>query len=135
MIWQRDHMLRRIYLNQVHTPIPSRPGSANSVGHYQANTLVVDTIGLLDIRALCDNYRTAPHQDLHVVERWKMAPDARCGGELHRRDPDLHQALVGRMRWQRDDRGPMIYFHCAENNAKIISILDEWPMPKPRRDF
>src|SRR5262249_15917061 len=43
----------------------------DSVGHYEGDTLVVDTIGLND-KTFMDNYRT-PHTDkLHVVERWRL---------------------------------------------------------------
>jgi len=42
-----------------------------SVGHYEGDELVVDTIGLSE-RTFVDNYRT-PHTDkMHVVERFKM---------------------------------------------------------------
>jgi hypothetical protein len=42
-----------------------------SVGHYEGDTLVVDTIGQ-NTKTFVDNYRT-PHTDkLHVVERFRM---------------------------------------------------------------
>jgi hypothetical protein len=42
-----------------------------SVGHYEGDTLVVDTIGFND-RTFVDSYRT-PHTDkLHVVERFRL---------------------------------------------------------------
>ena len=46
-----------------------------SVGHYEnGDTLVIDTIGISP-KSYVDNYRT-PHTDqLHVVERWKLAAD------------------------------------------------------------
>ena len=48
-----------------------------SVGHYEGDTLVIDTIGLND-RTTIDNFRT-PHTDkLHVAEYWKLAE----GGEI-----------------------------------------------------
>jgi hypothetical protein len=45
------------------------------VGHYEnGDTLVIDTIGI-SAKSFVDNYRT-PHTDqLHVVERWKLAAD------------------------------------------------------------
>jgi hypothetical protein len=50
-------------------PKPSWYGE--SVGHYEGDTLVVDTIALND-KTFVDNYRT-PHTDkLHVMERWKL---------------------------------------------------------------
>jgi hypothetical protein len=47
-----------------------------SVGHYEGNTLVVDTLGLND-KTFLDNYRT-PHTDkLHVTERWRLIEDGK----------------------------------------------------------
>jgi hypothetical protein len=49
---------------------------AANVGHYEDDTLVVDTIGLND-KTFLDNYRT-PHSDkLHVIERWRMIEEGK----------------------------------------------------------
>jgi hypothetical protein len=71
MIWENDHQVRHIYLNQPHSAqvIPSWFGE--SVGHYEGDALVVDTIGITT-KTNVDNYNT-PHTDqLHVVERYRM---------------------------------------------------------------
>ena len=45
--------------------------SGESVGHYEGDELVVDTIGVNE-KTFVDNYRT-PHTDkMHVVERFKL---------------------------------------------------------------
>jgi len=49
----------------------SRLGTARSVGHYEGDTLVIDTIGLND-KTVVDIYRTPHTEKLHVVERWRM---------------------------------------------------------------
>jgi len=47
-----------------------------SVGHYEGDTLVVDTIGLNN-KTFVDNFRT-PHSDkLHVVERYRLIEGGR----------------------------------------------------------
>src|SRR4051812_12364556 len=66
MIWAEDHQVRHIYLNQPHSAKPEPSWFGESVGRYEGDTLVVDTIGL-NTRTFVDNYRT-PHTDkLHVV--------------------------------------------------------------------
>jgi hypothetical protein len=63
--------IRHVYLNVPHSAHPTPSWYGESVGHYEGDELVVDTIGL-DDRTFVDNYRT-PHTDqLHVVERFKM---------------------------------------------------------------
>ena len=55
-------------------PIPSNPKPSwygESVGHYEGDTLVVDTIGQ-KTQTVVDPYRTPHTEKLHVVERWTM---------------------------------------------------------------
>ena len=71
MIWTEDNQLRRIFMNVPHTKNLKPSWYGESVGHYEGDTLVIDTIGLND-KTVVDIYRT-PHTDkLHVVERWRM---------------------------------------------------------------
>jgi hypothetical protein len=60
--------VRHIWLNVPHSANPKPSWYGESVGHYEGDTLVVDTIGFND-RTFVDSYRT-PHTDkLHVVDR------------------------------------------------------------------
>ncbi len=71
IIWQRDQIVRHVYLNVPHSANPKPSWNGESVGHYEGDTLVVDTIGL-STKSFVDNYRT-PHSDkLHVIERFRM---------------------------------------------------------------
>ena len=57
---------RIIHLNEKHQTDPDPTYFGDSVGHWEGNTLVVDTIGLTDKTTLFG----APHgQNLHIVER------------------------------------------------------------------
>jgi len=54
-----------------HSANPKPSWYGESVGHYEGDTLVVDTIGF-NTKTFVDNYRT-PHSDkLHVVERYHV---------------------------------------------------------------
>ena len=71
MIWRGDNQVRHIYMNVPHSKNPKPSWYGESVGHYDGDTLVVDTIGQ-NTKTFVDNYRT-PHTDkLHVVERFHM---------------------------------------------------------------
>jgi hypothetical protein len=62
---------RHIWLNLPHSANPKPSWYGESVGHYEGDTLVVDTIGFNE-KTFVDSYRT-PHTDkLHVVERFKL---------------------------------------------------------------
>jgi hypothetical protein len=71
IIWQRDQIVRHVYLNVPHSKNPAPSWNGESVGHYEGDTLVVDTIGQTT-KSFVDLYRT-PHSDkLHVIERFRM---------------------------------------------------------------
>jgi hypothetical protein len=76
MIFSGNAEARHIRLNATHSADPKLSWYGESVGHYEGDTLVVDTIGLND-KTFLDNYRT-PHTDkLHVTERWRMIEDGK----------------------------------------------------------
>ena len=135
MIWQRDHHVRRVYLNQAHSKNPTPTWFGESVGHYEnGDTLVIDTIGFVEHPySYVDNYRTPHTKDLHVVERWKTNPDGKSiDASFTAEDPGTFtKPWGGRMHWNRVDRGQMIESNCAENNANYFN-LDEWPMPEAK---
>jgi len=54
-----------------HSDNPKPSWYGESIGHYEGDALVVDTIGTND-KTFLDNYRTPHTQNLHVIERWKM---------------------------------------------------------------
>jgi hypothetical protein len=63
--------VRHIWLNVPHSANPKPSWYGESVGHYEGDTLVVDTIGFND-KTFVDSYRT-PHTDkLHMVERFRL---------------------------------------------------------------
>jgi hypothetical protein len=88
--------MRHIYLNVPHSEHVTPSWHGESVGHYEGDELVVDTIGLND-RTFVDNYRTPHTEQMHVVERFKMID----GGQTlqvfrHRgRSGRFQHALVG----------------------------------------
>jgi hypothetical protein len=76
MIAQHDDDVRRIYLDVPHSANPRPSWYGESIGHYEGDTLVIDTIGLND-KTFIDNFRT-PHSDkLHVVERLRMVENGK----------------------------------------------------------
>jgi hypothetical protein len=88
LVWQGDHhQMRRIYLTDRHSPHVSPSWFGESIGHYEGDMLVVDTIGL-NTRTVTDFFFT-PHTDkLHVVERFRVFPDGRTmQASIHVEDP------------------------------------------------
>lgn len=87
IIWRGDSQYRHIYLDVPHSA-NSRPSwYGESIGHYEGNTLVVDTIGL-NTKTYVDNYRTPHTEKLHVVERFHLINDGKkMQVDIHVEDP------------------------------------------------
>jgi len=73
-IYLRNHEFRLVRMNAAHPArvVPSWYG--DSVGHYEGDTLVIDTVGVKADRpfAMVDMYGTPFSSALHVVERYRM---------------------------------------------------------------
>ena len=124
MIFQGDMQVRHIYLNVPHSEALRPSWYGESVGHYEGDTLVIDTVGLND-RTTIDNFRT-PHTDkLHVVERWRLVDGGRQIEVLIQiDDPDtFYQTWSAIQRYRRIQQA-LPEEVCAENFAH-----PDYPMP------
>jgi hypothetical protein len=134
ILWQRDHLVRRIYLDRPHSGNPKASWFGESVGHYENGELVVDTIGFAEHPySFVDNWRTPHSKDLHMVERFRMSD----GGNVLEatvtfEDPGAFNApWSGLVRWRKLN-GPMLESVCPENNENYGQFLglSEYPMPE-----
>jgi hypothetical protein len=77
LLYLSDHQVRQVRLNVPHSaqPVPSWQGE--SVGHYEGDTLVIDTIGQkVGPLSMIDRYGTPFSAALHVVERYRLIDGA-----------------------------------------------------------
>jgi hypothetical protein len=137
MIWEEDHMARRVYLTDRHSPNVKPSWFGESIGHYEnGDTLVVDTIGL-NTKTFVDTYRTPHTEALHVVERFRIV-DSGKGLEVnvHVEDPGAFTMPWNAIqRYRRSEQGPLREQVCAENNEKFFNY-DVEPIPTADRpDF
>ncbi len=130
IIAQMDHQVRHVYLNVPHSVDVKPSWYGESVGHYEGDTLVVDTIGINN-QTWVDNFRTPHSEKLHVVERFRMADDEKVLlVDLHIEDSGAYT-----MPWnavQRYDRLDQEFVEttCAENNPLHLGQLDPIPEAK-----
>jgi hypothetical protein len=131
-----DHTVRRVHLNVAHSPQPKPSWFGESVGHYEGDTLVVDTIGL-NAKTYVDIYRTPHSEQLHVIERFRLIEGGKTlEVEAYVEDPGAFTApWRGTQRFALSERGPLLEAACAENNANYFDY-DMDPMPVAERpDF
>jgi hypothetical protein len=75
MLFSEDHEVREVRLNAPH-PAPVTPSwHGDAVGHYEGDTLIIDTIGIKTDRpfGMIDLFGTPYTEKLHVVERYRLS--------------------------------------------------------------
>jgi hypothetical protein len=115
-----DSQVRRVYLDAPHSPDPKPTWYGESVGHYEGDALVIDTIGL-STKAYVDPYRTPHTEKLHVVERWRMVNDRQAmEATFTVEDPDTYFEPWSGMRRYRRVAQQFAEDICAENNQHLF---------------
>jgi hypothetical protein len=156
MMWQGDHQVRHVYLNTPHSQNFKPSWYGESVGHYEADTLVVDTIGTSD-KSLVDNFGTPHTANLHTIERYRITDNGmRLEVRLHVEDPGTFttpwdaiqryrrvEPRVAEPPKRADDflsaagnAGPMLESSCAENPHGLFDAPGTLPIPQAdKSDF
>jgi hypothetical protein len=117
IVTEYDQQVRHIHLNVPHSKNPKPTWYGESIGHYEGNTLVVDTIGLND-KTYVDNYRTPHTTALHVVERFTLSNGGKTlEAEIRVEDPGAFTTPWSALqRWRLREGRPVTEVVCAENN-------------------
>jgi hypothetical protein len=137
MIWQRDHMVRRIFMTDKHSEKVKPSWFGESIGRYEPDgSFVIDTIGLSTHNSFLDWYRTPHSEKEHVIERYKVADDGRALEALVKvEDPDtFNEPLYMVQRWRKVPN-PLLETACAENNGDHFG-KNLFPIPQANKpDF
>jgi hypothetical protein len=120
IIYDQDHEVRHVRLNEPH-PIQVTPSwYGNSVARYEGDTLVIDTVGTKTNRpfAMIDLYGTPYTEKLHVVERYRLLDyeDAKEG--LERDAKENQQPPVG---IDRNYRGKHLQIHFTVEDEGVFT--------------
>ncbi len=131
LIYSGNHEVRHIYLDVPHSRNPKLSWYGESVGHYEGDSLVVDTIGLSP-KAVIDNYHTPHTEALHVTERYHVVID----GKALQVDLTVEGPAAFNAPWKTvqryartEGRGPLPEQNCSENNSNIFNLPGFIPSP------
>jgi hypothetical protein len=133
MIFDSNAEVRHIRLNVPHSANPKPSWYGESVGYYEGDTLVIDTIGLNN-KTFLDNYRT-PHSDkLHVTERWRLIENgAKIEVIMTIEDPDTFNEPFKALRQYERTNTTFAENVCAENNS--VNLFDYGTPKAEKPDF
>ncbi len=132
-----DTQVRRVYLNVSHSEHLKPSWYGESVGHYDGDELVVDTIGFNDRTFLDDSYNIPHTTQLHVIERFKPSEDGKTlQVSFTVDDPGAFNApWSGIVRYRRAASAVRLTEQpCAENNRDAAGNQYSTPIA-PKADF
>jgi hypothetical protein len=124
------HEARVVALDRPHPPASVRYMNGDSRGHWDGDTLVVDTAnfsgdGWFSTHAGSGRLRGVPiTQALHLTERFSLADPSTLIYEMTIDDPNVYTSpWTVRIPFTRDASYQMFEYACAEGNQAIANIL------------
>jgi hypothetical protein len=116
------HSYRQIFMNAKHPADPDPTWFGHSVGHWEGNTLIVDTVGFND--KFWFDYVGHPHTEkLHTVERYTRTDEGHMAIEVTIEDPGTYTqpfTTVGRA--QLMSGAELLEYICQENNQDLEKL-------------
>ena len=120
MFKQGNWEYRHIYLDVPHSKTVKPSWYGESVGHWEGDTLVVDTIGQ-NLKTFVDAFRTPHSENLHVVERWRLIDGGKTlEVKITVDDPGAFNEPWSTYVHHERGRFPMVEDICAENNQNLF---------------
>ena len=137
IIYQRDHLVRQIRFTQKHADNVKPSWFGDSIGRWDGDTLVVDTVGIKTHKySVVDTWGT-PHSDkLHVTERYRLIEDDKGKGiefVIRVEDPGAFAMPWKAMGYYRPNRvKELMEVVCAENNRDFHEGSTFGTMPEEK---
>jgi hypothetical protein len=116
------HSYRQIFMNAKHPADPDPTWFGHSIGHWEGNTLIVDTVGFND--KFWFDYMGHPHTEkLHTIERYTRTDMGHLAIEVTIDDPGAYTqpfTTVGRA--QLMVGAELLEYICQENNQDLPKL-------------
>ena len=119
LLHEIDHSTRVIPTDgRPHVPQSIREYQGDSVGHWEGNTLVVDTTNFTGLTAF-----RGSSEKLHLVERFTRTNDGTLTYQFTVEDPATwDKPWTAEIPWTKTE-GPVYEWACHEGNSMISTIL------------
>ncbi len=121
MIYRHGDEVRHVRLNASHPAQVTPSWYGDSVGHYEGDTLVIDTVGIkIGPYAMVDMYGTPHSPALHVVERYRLLDYEDAKDALARNDKENLRAAGG-AEIDPNDRGKVLQLHFTVDDEGVFT--------------
>jgi hypothetical protein len=144
ILYADQYQVRRVRLNELHPARVTPSWHGDSVGHYEGDTLVIDTVGIkIGPFAMVDMYGTPFTEALHVVERYRLLDyeAAKAAEERGEKEniglPQVDQGFARDLNYR--GKGLQLHFTVQDDNVfttpwsatvtyrRPLSIFGQWP--------
>jgi hypothetical protein len=122
-VYRHGNEVRRVRMNQPHPAKVTPSWYGDSVGHYEGDTLVIDTVGLkIGPFAMVDMYGTPFTEKLHVVERYRLVDYEEAKGAIERnRKENFEPPGYGGAPYDPKDRGKVLLLHFTVEDEGVFT--------------
>jgi len=95
LLYVSNNQVRQVRMNVPHSTHPTPTWQGESVGHYEGDTLVIDTVGQkVGPLSMVDRYGTPFSAALHVIERYRLI-DGALARDLQRKHESTYFGAGG----------------------------------------
>ena len=121
MIYRHGNEVRHVRMNQSH-PVQVTPSwYGDSVGHYEGDTLVIDTVGIkVGPFAMVDMYGTPHSPALHVVERYRLLDYDEAKDALERNERENARGVYSD--FDPNYRGKVLQLHFTVEDEGVFTM-------------
>ena len=121
MIYRHGDEVRHVRMNQSHPAQVTPSWYGDAVGHYEGDTLVIDTVGIkIGPFAMVDMYGTPHSPALHVVERYRLIDYADAEGALERNEKENSRGVYSE--FDPNYRGKVLQLHFTVEDANVFTM-------------
>jgi hypothetical protein len=126
MVYRQGHELRRVRMNATHPAQVTPSWYGDSVGHYEGDTLVIDTVGIrAGPYAMVDMYGTPHSPALHVIERYRLVDYEQARDALERNAKENSYTpptnATGIVEIDPNYRGKVLQLHFTVEDAGVFT--------------
>jgi len=123
MVYRQGNEVRRVRMNQRHPAVVTPSSYGDSVGRYEGDTLVVDTVGIKQGPfAMLDMYGTPFTEKLHVVERYRLVDYEDARDEIERNAKENTQPGAGNgADFDPNYRGKVLQLHFTVDDEGVFT--------------
>jgi len=121
IIYSYSNQIRRIRLNQSHPDHVTPSWAGDSVGHFEGDTLVIDTVGIKrGPYSMLDRYGTPFSESLHLIDRFRFIDHDEAEAAMTRNEKEYGRIQVG-YAVDRNYKGPGLQIQFTVEDDKIFT--------------